>query len=126
MANSEKAASEATAPTQPGLRKKQSGSADSTPSHSRAAPPSDASKAKLASLWDKLPPWVSSNLRQWKSWKVLLRCWVVSWLCFVIMLPDKSLATLGNTCVLPSCVDVGEGVTEGTAGIARSLAYCLA
>ncbi|TBU59289.1 hypothetical protein BD310DRAFT_976680 [Dichomitus squalens] len=49
------------------------------------------------SIWDKLPPWVSTNLRSKKSWKVFLRCWVASWVSFVIMLPDKSLQQLGNT-----------------------------
>ncbi|TFK82815.1 hypothetical protein K466DRAFT_666286 [Polyporus arcularius HHB13444] len=59
--------------------------------------PSSLVDKKPSSLWDTLPPWVSSNLRSWKSWKVLLRCWAVTWVCLVIMLPDKSLATLGNT-----------------------------
>ncbi|KAI0746793.1 hypothetical protein C8Q80DRAFT_1220068 [Daedaleopsis nitida] len=54
-------------------------------------------ESKGNTFWDKLPPWISSNVRSWKSWKVLLRCWVVTWVCFVIMLPDKSLTTLGNT-----------------------------
>ncbi|CCM03466.1 uncharacterized protein FIBRA_05599 [Fibroporia radiculosa] len=48
-------------------------------------------------FWDKLPPWVSSNLRARKSWRMLLRCWFASWVSFVIMLPDASLRTLGNT-----------------------------
>ncbi|KAI0635211.1 hypothetical protein C8Q77DRAFT_1106698 [Trametes polyzona] len=59
--------------------------------------PSANPSPKKSSVWDKLPPWASANLRSWKSWKLLLRCWVASWVCFVIMLPNKSLATLGNT-----------------------------
>lgn len=48
------------------------------------------------SVWDRLPLWMANNLRSKKSWKVLLRCWVASWACFVIMLPIKSLKVLGN------------------------------
>ncbi|KAI0371992.1 hypothetical protein BV20DRAFT_940807 [Pilatotrama ljubarskyi] len=36
-------------------------------------------------------------MRSWKSWKLLLRCWLASWVCLVIILPNKSLQTLGNT-----------------------------
>ncbi|KAI0777718.1 hypothetical protein BD413DRAFT_519071 [Trametes elegans] len=64
-------------------------------STSETAPPK-ALPSRIT-LWDKLPPWASKNLRSWKSWKLLLRCWIASWVCFVIMLPNKSLATLGNT-----------------------------
>ncbi|KAM5537128.1 hypothetical protein V8D89_009274 [Ganoderma adspersum] len=52
---------------------------------------------KKNSGWDKLPPWIANNLRSKKSWKVLFRCWLASWACFVIMLPMKSLEQLGNT-----------------------------
>ncbi|KAI1798167.1 hypothetical protein LXA43DRAFT_979068 [Ganoderma leucocontextum] len=52
---------------------------------------------KKRSMWDKLPPWVVNNLRSKKSRKVLLRCWAAAWVSFVIMLPTKSLAQLGNT-----------------------------
>lgn len=60
-------------------------------------------QANLAapSLWtrilDSLPPWVSTNLRSRRSWKLVVRCWAASWICFVILLPEKSLKTLGNT-----------------------------
>ncbi|KAI0764943.1 hypothetical protein C8Q74DRAFT_1430417 [Fomes fomentarius] len=69
---------------------------EKAPNGASAGPPPTLDK-NTASLWDKLPPWISSNSRSWKSWKVLLRCWVAAWVCFVIMLPDRSLATLGNT-----------------------------
>ncbi|KAI8970891.1 hypothetical protein BD414DRAFT_501521 [Trametes punicea] len=62
-----------------------------TPSVKSTSPP------PASSFWDRLPPWLSKNLRSWKSWKLVLRCWVASWVSFVIMLPNKSLATLGNT-----------------------------
>ncbi|KAH9950803.1 hypothetical protein B0H21DRAFT_721769 [Amylocystis lapponica] len=43
-----------------------------------------------------LPPWITTNLRSRKSWKLLLRCWLASWISFIIILPQKSLATLGQ------------------------------
>ncbi|KAI0070747.1 hypothetical protein K474DRAFT_1631398 [Panus rudis PR-1116 ss-1] len=51
---------------------------------------------KPNSLWDKLPSWISTNLRSRRSWKLFLRCWIASWVCFVILLPNKSLSVLGN------------------------------
>lgn len=45
---------------------------------------------------DMLPPWVLLNLRSSKSLKMLGRCWVASWLCYVILLPQQSLNVLGN------------------------------
>ncbi|KAI0946571.1 hypothetical protein AcW1_010001 [Taiwanofungus camphoratus] len=49
-----------------------------------------------ASFWDKLPTWISSNLRSQKSLKLLARCWIASWVSFIILLPNKSVRTLGN------------------------------
>ncbi|KAH8103409.1 hypothetical protein BXZ70DRAFT_728472 [Cristinia sonorae] len=54
----------------------------------------NANDAKPSFL-DKLPPWVSDNLRSPRSWKTFLRCWVATWISFVLMLPDKSANTLG-------------------------------
>ncbi|KAI0360638.1 hypothetical protein OH77DRAFT_1418621 [Trametes cingulata] len=67
-----------------------------TTASSATDPPRPASSSQNG-LWDKLPPWASKNLRSWKSWKLLLRCWLASWVCLVIILPNKSLQTLGNT-----------------------------
>ncbi|KAH9925739.1 uncharacterized protein B0H18DRAFT_1007982 [Fomitopsis serialis] len=44
-----------------------------------------------------VPPWISSNIRSKKSWKMLVRCWVASWVAFILLLPHASLTTLGNT-----------------------------
>ncbi|TFY63497.1 hypothetical protein EVJ58_g3215 [Rhodofomes roseus] len=54
------------------------------------------SRWKVWQDWD-LPPWISSNLRSTRSWKMLVRCWVASWAAFIILLPHASLSTLGNT-----------------------------
>ena len=73
-------------------------SSDNPTKESLSGPESKASPApKKSSKWDKLPPWIANNLRSKKSLKVLFRCWLASWACFVIMLPMKSLAQLGNT-----------------------------
>ncbi|KAH9919972.1 uncharacterized protein BXZ73DRAFT_52330 [Epithele typhae] len=67
----------------------------STEASHAAGPPATAQK-KTAFL-DQLPPWITTNLRSAKSRKMLLRCWLGSWCAFVLIIPDKSLATLGNT-----------------------------
>ena len=51
------------------------------------------------SFMDRLPPWVSSNLRSPRSRKIWLRCWIASWVAYLIMLPHASLKVLGNACV---------------------------
>ncbi|KAL5519292.1 hypothetical protein ACEPAH_975 [Sanghuangporus vaninii] len=43
------------------------------------------------------PTWVSDNLHSARSWKLLARCWVATWATLIVMLPNKSLTTLGNT-----------------------------
>lgn len=52
--------------------------------------------SRLSSFIDRLPPWISANLRAKKSWKMLARCWLASWIAFVVLLPEKSVRTLGN------------------------------
>ncbi|KAJ3987146.1 hypothetical protein F5890DRAFT_1571904 [Lentinula detonsa] len=42
------------------------------------------------------PLWVSSNLTKPRSLKTLLRCWLASWVGFIIILPDASLNVLGS------------------------------
>ncbi|THH07358.1 hypothetical protein EW145_g3442 [Phellinidium pouzarii] len=54
------------------------------------------SRVSLSGIVDALPPWAAQNLRSKRSWKTLARCWLASWAAFVIILPEKSLKTLGN------------------------------
>lgn len=64
--------------------------------------PENASQSSLLGMLVSrivLPEWVSTNLRKPKSWKMLLRCWIASWVAFIILLPDKSVETLGNAYV---------------------------
>ncbi|KAH9919970.1 uncharacterized protein BXZ73DRAFT_104789 [Epithele typhae] len=56
-----------------------------------------ATAQKKTTFLDKLPPWIITNLRSAKSRKMLLRCWLASWCAFILIIPEKSLATLGST-----------------------------
>ncbi|KAJ3778200.1 hypothetical protein FB446DRAFT_714691 [Lentinula raphanica] len=54
------------------------------------------SQSKFNAFLAHLPPWVSSNLTKPRSLKTLLRCWLASWVGFIIILPDASLNVLGS------------------------------
>lgn len=58
------------------------------------------SRPQRVSLLDKLPPWISNNLRSKRQWKMLVRCWVATWAAFILLLPNNSLQVLGNAYVL--------------------------
>ncbi|KAI9512000.1 hypothetical protein F5148DRAFT_157072 [Russula earlei] len=45
---------------------------------------------------DHFPPWVATNIRSKRSRKTLFRCWLSAWAAFLLMLPHKSLMTMGN------------------------------
>ncbi|KAF7313882.1 hypothetical protein HMN09_00546000 [Mycena chlorophos] len=44
-----------------------------------------------------VPDWISRPLHSWSAWKSLIRSWIAVWAAFIIILPDKSLKTLGTT-----------------------------
>jgi len=48
---------------------------------------------------DHLPPWVATNIRSKQSLRMLFRCWLASWAAFVLILPEKTLKTMGNAYV---------------------------
>ncbi|CAL1710858.1 unnamed protein product [Somion occarium] len=56
----------------------------------------EASRTSPQKFLDKLPTWISTNLRSKRSLKLWARCWLASWVGFVILLPNKSLNVLGN------------------------------
>lgn len=58
-----------------------------------------AARATRPTIIESLPIWVSKNLRSKRSMKLLIRCWLVSWAALILLLPHKSLNTLGNTYV---------------------------
>ncbi|KAI0002456.1 hypothetical protein BJV74DRAFT_815934 [Russula compacta] len=60
-----------------------------------ASLPAVSSQPKKGFL-DHLPPWVTTNIRSKQSRRLLLRCWLASWAAFILMLPDKTLNTMGN------------------------------
>ncbi|KAK7062721.1 hypothetical protein VNI00_000209 [Paramarasmius palmivorus] len=45
----------------------------------------------------QLPPWLLTNLKSPRSLKVFFRCWLASWVSFVIILPNASLRALGTS-----------------------------
>lgn len=51
---------------------------------------------KRSRLEDALPPWIANNLKSWNSWKIVIRCWIAMWVAFILILPNRSLAVLGN------------------------------
>ncbi|EIN05213.1 hypothetical protein PUNSTDRAFT_107508 [Punctularia strigosozonata HHB-11173 SS5] len=53
-----------------------------------------------------LPSWVTDNLKSPKSRKTLIRCWIASWVAFVIILPNQSLTTLGNAAFFTALVSM--------------------
>ncbi|KAI0055431.1 hypothetical protein BV25DRAFT_1833168 [Artomyces pyxidatus] len=63
-----------------------------SPSTSSATLPS----SPKASLWSYLPSWIADNIRSPKSRRMLFRSWLASWAAFVLILPQKSLNTMGN------------------------------
>ncbi|KAF9074230.1 hypothetical protein BDP27DRAFT_1317519 [Rhodocollybia butyracea] len=52
--------------------------------------------SKLDTFLTQLPPWISTNLRKSRSLKVWFRCWLASWVAFLILLPNASSNTLGT------------------------------
>lgn len=77
-----------------------------------ARPQQDSSKeSPPLSRW---PVWITANLRNPHSWKMVIRCWVASWVAILLLLPNKSLTTLGQagffvcmvTIMLPSNMPV--------------------
>lgn len=60
----------------------------------------DASpKSKRGSV---LPDWITTNVTNVESLKVLLRCWLAAWAGLVLMIPDPSLQVLGQAAFFAS------------------------
>lgn len=53
-----------------------------------------------SSFMDKLPPWISAALRSKRAWKTFLRCWFATWVSFLLMMPERSVNTMGFACVV--------------------------
>ncbi|KAF8756858.1 putative ER transporter, 6TM, N-terminal [Rhizoctonia solani] len=43
-----------------------------------------------------IPEWASKAASRRRSWKLLVRCWVATWVCFILILPNKTLPVMGN------------------------------
>jgi hypothetical protein len=44
----------------------------------------------------RIPLWISSNITNTRSLKVLFRCWLATWSCLILILPNDSLQTIGQ------------------------------
>ncbi|ELU39286.1 hypothetical protein AG1IA_06672 [Rhizoctonia solani AG-1 IA] len=42
-----------------------------------------------------IPEWASKAASRRRSWKLLVRCWVATWVCFILILPNKTLPVMG-------------------------------
>jgi hypothetical protein len=79
--------------------KSQSPEAPGSPNSSQLASlPAAPSQLKKRFL-DHLPPWVATNIRSKQSLRMLFRCWLASWAAFILLLPEKTLKTMGNAYV---------------------------
>ncbi|KAL5494924.1 hypothetical protein ACEPAI_386 [Sanghuangporus weigelae] len=73
-------------------------SKDGTPaSQSGGVAKASTESSIISRILGMAPAWISDNLRSARSWKLLARCWVATWATLIVMLPNKSLTTLGNT-----------------------------
>lgn len=54
---------------------------------------SEETQGKSSSM---APSWITDNLKSKHSLKMLFRCWLVSWVAIIVILPTKSLQTLGQ------------------------------
>lgn len=77
--------------------------AKAPPKDSKTTEEKDGSKSQTPttsrSFASYIPPWVITNIKNTRSLKTLLRCWLAGWIGFVIILPNTSLNTLGASCV---------------------------
>ncbi|KAG8732844.1 hypothetical protein FRC10_000576 [Ceratobasidium sp. 414] len=82
-------------------------SAHSSPKPPRVKIESDSGPKHTASQMPPkpknfIPEWVAKAAFQKRSWKLLTRCWVASWVCFILILPDKTLRAMGNAAFFAS------------------------
>ncbi|KDN36919.1 hypothetical protein K437DRAFT_47636 [Tilletiaria anomala UBC 951] len=64
----------------------------------------DASVPKVRGSNSKLPEWITKNVKDPHSWKMLARCWLASWVTLILMLPTRSLQTFGQAAFFASMI----------------------
>ncbi|KDN34054.1 hypothetical protein RSAG8_12842, partial [Rhizoctonia solani AG-8 WAC10335] len=50
----------------------------------------------LPNLIKLTPDWTTRAVFRPRNWKLFLRCWISTWVCFILILPSKSLETMGS------------------------------
>ncbi|CAE6435306.1 unnamed protein product [Rhizoctonia solani] len=58
-------------------------------------PPEEPTPKSLKTM-NLIPDWASKAASKRRSWKLLVRCWVATWVCFILILPNKTLSAMGN------------------------------
>ncbi|KAL9937758.1 hypothetical protein V8E36_003303 [Tilletia maclaganii] len=64
------------------------------------------SRTKTTAKKSGLPAWISSNLRNKRSLQVWCRCWIASWASFILMIPNRSLLTLGQAAFFTAIISL--------------------
>lgn len=68
-------------------------SVEATPVQQKQEEPT---KGVLSRMKGLIPPWLTKNLTDPYKLKILFRCCIASWATFILIIPDRSLAALGN------------------------------
>ncbi|KAG8751127.1 hypothetical protein FRC11_009675, partial [Ceratobasidium sp. 423] len=58
--------------------------------------PPEQPSPKAQKAMTLIPEWASKAASKRRSWKLLARCWVATWACFILILPNKTLPVMGN------------------------------
>ncbi|KAG7095005.1 hypothetical protein E1B28_005799 [Marasmius oreades] len=72
----------------------------------RSREPQTNEKSLLKTIKNHVPSWITTNCTSPRSLKVFLRCWLASWVGFVVILPNASLNTLGTSAFFTSLAGV--------------------
>ncbi|EUC64408.1 fusaric acid resistance-like protein [Rhizoctonia solani AG-3 Rhs1AP] len=58
--------------------------------------PPEEPTPKSSQAMSLIPEWATKAASNRRSWKLLVRCWVATWVCFILILPNKTLTAMGN------------------------------
>ncbi|CAE6412674.1 unnamed protein product [Rhizoctonia solani] len=58
--------------------------------------PPEEPTPKSPKAMNLVPEWATKAASKRRSWKLLARCWVATWVCFILLLPNKALPVMGN------------------------------
>jgi hypothetical protein len=67
-----------------------------TPSSEKHPKDEERAPPPRSTVASKIPAWITSNIKDPHSLKQLFRCWLASWSCLILILPQASLAVIGQ------------------------------